>query len=134
MKEALAGPTARSTLGCSEYGLPRLPEPLFVCVQWFVASDSSEMHAYYSDWYTGALSQFVQFTNASTMLSSSCRAAHKDKWLCALANYSLPYIKTPIFTVQQMVSTWDAQCMGRGQIVSAPTACCMTCPVCYGQN
>ena len=52
--------------------------------------------------------EFVQFANASLALSAGCRAAHKpaDSWLCAFANYTLPYIKTPIFTVQQMVSTW----------------------------
>lgn len=42
--------------------------------------------------------------------------------MCAFANESLPYIATPVFLVQQMVSTWDAQCMGEGAIASGPLA------------
>lgn len=104
------------------------------------------------DWYPGALSAMIRFTNSSSGLSLGCKAAHKpgDEWLCGFANYTLPYTKTPTFTVQQsenkhtqhlshspssagdknklnavpfpVVSTWDAQCMGRGQIAPPPLA------------
>ena len=69
-------------------------------------------------WYTGALKSIVNMSKASAALSAPCKADHQstgDEFLCLYANETLPYIQTPIFAVQQLVSVWDAQCMYEGQ-------------------
>merc|ERR1719201_2783616 len=69
-------------------------------------------------WYTSALQSINNISKGDAALSPGCKAAHKsaaDAFKCLYANETLPYIKTPIFAVQQLVSVWDAQCMYEGQ-------------------
>eukprot|EP01052_Picozoa_sp_SAG31_P011978 SAG31_NODE_690_length_12796_cov_4.634559_10_plen_1106_part_00 len=94
------------------------------CVEGSAKWPNCSLTAGMYDWYPGAIAAMIKFANASSALSDGCKAAHKpeDDWLCAFPNYTMPFIKTPVFTVQQMVTTWDAQCMGRGQIAPPPLA------------
>eukprot|EP01051_Picozoa_sp_SAG22_P014236 SAG22_NODE_1697_length_3790_cov_1.813601_2_plen_373_part_00 len=62
-------------------------------------------------WLTGALQTMGTLANVDGAVNDGCRAANpgNNSWNCLYVNESLPYIKTSLFAVNQMLSVWDSQ-------------------------
>ena len=66
-------------------------------------------------WYSGALTSLAKIAGVGAALPTECTTKNAaDPGQCIYANESLPFVKTPIFAVQQMPGTWDYQCMYEG--------------------
>ena len=65
-------------------------------------------------WYSGALSSMTKLSGAGANVAAGCAAANKDPGMCLYANETLPFVKTPVFAVQEMPAVWDYQCMYEG--------------------
>ena len=93
-------------------------------------------------WMDTAYQSVLNVSKALPNIAKGCAAKHQGKeWLCLYgellllllllvallllvllltpfptpANETLPFVKTPVFAVNQLLSTWDAQCMEEGQ-------------------
>ena len=65
-------------------------------------------------WYVGALQSIVNVSKIS--VNPKCQAKNPSApHLCLFAAEALPFVQTPLFAVNQMVSVWDAQCLAEGQ-------------------
>ena len=63
------------------------------------------------DALTGWLKNNYKLSNPSASLLPGCKAANVgQEWLCLYVNESLPFIKTPLYLVNQLASIWDTFC------------------------
>merc|ERR1712216_202268 len=68
-------------------------------------------------WYEQGLKQNLQLSGGAAAVAPQCakHVGSGNEWMCLYANETLPYITTPIFAVNQLLSVWDAQCLNEGQ-------------------
>ena len=63
------------------------------------------------DALTGWMAANLQLSNGAASLPPACVAGHPAApHLCMYTNETLPFVKTPLFVVNQMASIWDTFC------------------------
>ena len=66
----------------------------------------------------GYLASNFNLSKPSAALAPGCLAKNKQQpWLCMYVNETLPFVKTPLYLVNQLASIWDTFCNIDGAMV-----------------